>query len=145
MISNFCVDKKLLADFDWKAIVSEFIPHTEQLKYKYILNINGNTNCWNRLLWAMNSNSLCLFLRPKREDMCWYYHYFKTFGGFVYADETDWDETVRFFNKNPSIAQDLSAFQQKQSAPFTNLSTHLSYFKRIAEFYNRLYQRRRNV
>ena len=139
VITNFCVDKKVLKDFDWESLGSDYIPYNEQLKYKYILNINGNTNCWDRLLWAMNSNSLCIFLRPKREDMCWYYHYFKTFGGFVYADETDWEASVRFFNKNPSVAEKLSLFQKEQSAPFTKVSAHLSYFKRIVEFYNKLY------
>jgi hypothetical protein len=139
-ITNFCVDTDLLKDFDWKSIESDYITPEEQLKYKYILNINGNTNCWDRLLWSMNSNSLCLFLRPKREDMCWYYHYFKTFGGFVYADETDWDESVRFFNKNPSTAEKLSKFQKKQSEPFNNLAAHLEYFGNFVEFYNKLYQ-----
>jgi hypothetical protein len=139
VISNFCVDKKVLQDYDWKSLGSDFISYDEQLKYKYILNINGNTNCWDRLLWAMNSNSLCLFLRPKREDMCWHYHYFKTFGGFVYADETDWEASVRFFNQNPSVAKKLSGFQKEQSDTFVKTENHVAYFKKIVSFYNKVY------
>ena len=140
VISNFCVDKKLLEGWSWESIESDFIPVATQLKYKYIFNINGNTNAWDRLPWAMNSNSLCLFLRPKREDMCWHYHYYKTFGGFVYVDETDWEASVEFFNANPSIAKKLALFQQEQSATFVSVYNHVSYFSKILKFYNELYQ-----
>ena len=81
-ITNFFMDgspnghAEYLEKYDWKKIEGGFVPTSDQLKYKYIFNINGNTNCWDRLPWAMNSKSLCLFLRPTREDMCWHYHYF---------------------------------------------------------------------
>jgi hypothetical protein len=144
-ITNFFMDgspnghSQYLEKYEWKKIESEFIPYSKQLKYKYIFNINGNTNSWDRLPWAMNSNSLCLFLRPKREDMCWHYHYFKTFGGFVYVDETDWEASVEFFNANPSVAKKLVLFQQKQSATFVSLENHINYFAQILAFYNKLY------
>ena len=140
VISNFCLDKEVLKGLDWQSIESDFIPHTTQLKYKYIFNINGNTNSWDRLPWAMNSNSLCLFLRPKREDMCWHYHYFKTFGGFVYVDETDWEASVEFFNKNPSIAKKLALFQQERSSTFVSVKNNVKYFMKMLKFYNKLYQ-----
>jgi len=145
-ITNFFMDGapnghgEYLKQYDWKKIEGDFLPPSEQLKYKYIFNINGNTNSWDRLPWAMNSNSLCLFLRPKREDMCWHYHYFKTFGGFVYVDETDWEASVEFFNKNPSIAEKLALFQQEQSAPFVSVENHVKYFVKILAFYNKIYR-----
>ena len=140
VINNFCVDKKVLEGHDWKSIESDFIPHPIQLKYKYIFNINGNTNCWDRLLWAMNSNSLCLFLRPKREDMCWHYHFFKTFGGFVYVDETDWEASVKYFNENPSVAEALSINQREQSSGLVSIEAQISYCCKILKFYNNLYE-----
>ena len=133
-------DPERFQDFDLEPIQSDFISQGEQLSYKYIFNINGNTNSWDRLPWAMNSKCLCLFLRPKREDMCWHYHYFKTFGGFVYVDETDWEASVEFFNANPSVAKKLALFQQKQSATFVSVENHVRYFTKILKFYNELYQ-----
>jgi hypothetical protein len=140
-ISNFCVETELLSEFEWQKIKSDYIPYTEQLEHKYIFNINGNTNCWDRLLWAMNSNSLCLFLRPKREDMCWHYHYLKAFGGFVYVDETDWEGAVSFFNKNPNIADKLSKFQQQQTSEIVKTTSSLDYFAKVIKFYNDLYNK----
>ena len=138
-ITNFCVDKKHLEGFDWETIQADFISPKDQLKYKYIFNINGNTNCWDRTLWAMNSNSMCLFLTPKREDMSWYYHYFKTFGGFVYVDETDWESTIDFFNNNEDKALEIINNQKKLSKPFSDIKTHKYYFENILNNYNKVY------
>ena len=135
-------DPERLVDFDWQSIQCDFIPQGKQLQYKYIFNINGNTNSWDRLPWAMNCKCLCLFLRPKREDMCWHYHYFKTFGGFVYVDETDWEASVEFFNANPSIAEKLALFQQKQSSAFVSVKNNVKYFAKMLKFYNDTYGRK---
>lgn len=47
----------------------------QQLRYQVILNINGNSTSWERLLWAMASNSLCVFVKPfdGEEMYSWYY------------------------------------------------------------------------
>lgn len=46
-----------------------------QLVYQVILNIDGNSTSWERLLWAMASNSLCVYVKPfDGEAMSsWYY------------------------------------------------------------------------
>lgn len=49
-------------------------PHisvAEQLSYKYILSIDGNTACWDRVPWVLHSNSL--LLKHESQHMCWYY------------------------------------------------------------------------
>jgi hypothetical protein len=47
----------------------------EQLQNQVILNIDGNSTSWERLLWAMASNSLCVYVKPfDGEAMSsWYY------------------------------------------------------------------------
>lgn len=47
----------------------------EQLNYQVILNIDGNSTSWERLLWAMASNSLCVYVKPFDGEamMSWYY------------------------------------------------------------------------
>lgn len=46
-----------------------------QLLSQVILNINGNSTSWERLLWAMASNSICVFVKPfdGEEMYSWYY------------------------------------------------------------------------
>lgn len=143
-ITNFFMNtpnghSEFLQKYDWKQIEKSFISPSEQLKYKYIFNINGETNCWDRLLWAMYSNSLCLYLTPKRNDMSWYYHYFKSFGGFTFIDEIDWEASVNWFNKNPEACKDLVEKQKKFSSPFVKPKTHYNYLKQILHKYNSIY------
>ena len=128
-----------LEKYDWKKIQGGFVAPSDQMKYKYIFNINGETNCWDRLLWAMYSNSLCLYLTPKRHDMSWYYHYFKTFGAFLHVDEIDWEATVNWLNENPSVAEKLSKKQTKFAKPFVTPKIHQSYLKGIITKYNSVY------
>ena len=47
----------------------------EQLQSQVILNIDGNSTSWERLLWVMASNSLCVFVKPfdGEEMYSWYY------------------------------------------------------------------------
>lgn len=47
----------------------------DQLEHQVILNIDGNSTSWERLLWAMASNSLCVYIKPFDGEMMmsWYY------------------------------------------------------------------------
>jgi hypothetical protein len=47
----------------------------QQLRYQVILNIDGNSTSWERLLWAMASNSLCVYVKPFDGEAMysWYY------------------------------------------------------------------------
>ena len=41
-----------------------------QCKYRYIINIDGNTTAWDRVPWILNSNSVLLMKNSKNK--CWY-------------------------------------------------------------------------
>ena len=144
-ITNFFMDvvpnghSEYLKEYDWKKIQGDFLAPYKQMEYKYIFNINGETNCWDRFLWAMYSNSLCLYLSPKRNDMSWYYHYLKSFGGFTFIDEIDWEASINWFNNNPEICKDLVEKQKEFSRPFVKLKTHYNYLKQILYKYNDIY------
>jgi len=147
-ITNFFTQQpnghsEYLEAYDWESVESPFIIPEDQLKHKYILNINGETNCWDRLLWAMGSNSLCLYLRPKRGDMSWYYHYLHSFGGFCYIDEIDWEGTVSYLNNNPEIAEKLNKRQQEIVKPLLNITNHLKYLQETFTEYNSIYNGRK--
>ncbi len=139
-ITNFCqIDEKQFEDFDISPIKSDTISFEEQLKYKYILNINGNSTAWDRLLWVMASNSICLFLKPEVRQYSWYYHIFDLLGGLTYVGMDDWQETINFLEKNPELFDFLNQNQKRLASQIANAGNQFFYFKEIFESYNRCY------
>ena len=115
-ITNFLqIKKETLEKYNYQEVEKGFIPPEEQIKYKYIFNISGNTTCWDRLLWILASNSLAVCLKPKAnqiEQMSWYYHYFDVISPLVWVDENNWEETIDFLNLNPAFANELNERQK---------------------------------
>lgn len=58
----------------------------EQLTYKYIASIDGNTACWDRPVWITKSNSI-LFQYPTQYEM-WYSAYMRHHTHYVQVDES---------------------------------------------------------
>lgn len=58
----------------WKEFtIDRPISISDQLKFKYLVNINGNATCWSRFLWQMASNSLCVKIRTNDDYVEWFY------------------------------------------------------------------------
>ena len=55
--------------------IDNYISVYSQLTYKYVMNVEGNTYCWDRLPWIMNSSSLMFWYKPEGETVIegWYY------------------------------------------------------------------------
>ena len=73
-ISNFVqinMDEMKNEHPNYNKFASNNISIQEQLKYKYIINVDGNTCAWDRVPWILNSNSL--LLKKKSTQKCWYY------------------------------------------------------------------------
>jgi len=49
----------------------------DQLEYKYLLNINGSVSSWDRFVWQMASDSVCMYLKPKTYWKEWYFPLFE--------------------------------------------------------------------
>ena len=51
---------------DWpnfeRYVQPHFIPHSEQMKHKFLVNIDGYAACYSRLYWQMASNSIPVYL-----------------------------------------------------------------------------------
>lgn len=96
-----CVHKKS-KDEVWH---KSFMSVAEQLKYKFILSIEGNDVATN-LKWIMASNSLCFMVKPKFET--WFmegllvpgYHYVE-----LKNDYSDLEEKVNYYIHNPDEAE----------------------------------------
>ncbi|MCL7763072.1 lipopolysaccharide biosynthesis protein [Polaribacter sp. Z014] len=86
---------------------TNFISIKEQLKYKFILSIEGNDVATN-LKWIMSSNSLCFMPKPKFET--WYmegklrpnHHYV-----LIKDDYSDMEEKMNFYSKNIEEAEKI--------------------------------------
>lgn len=71
-IANRTIDMNLRQYFHSPAINKEnivapnWIERNEMLKYKYVIDIDGNTSTWDATAWKLNSNSVIL-----KVDSCW--------------------------------------------------------------------------
>jgi mRNA-degrading endonuclease HigB of HigAB toxin-antitoxin module len=71
-IHNLCQhnEEDWLKKYDFiSKILHSSISISDQLKYKIVVNIDGNTTCWSRLYWQMNSNSLPVYINKTESDI----------------------------------------------------------------------------
>ena len=93
----------------------------EQLKYKFILSIEGYDVATN-LKWIAQSNSVCFMTKPKVES--WFmegclipdFHYV-----LLKDDYSDLEEKVEFYISNPGQAEEISRNLQKYYSGFSDL------------------------
>lgn len=114
-----------------------FMSVQEQLRYRYILSIEGNDVATN-LKWIMASQSLCLMTQPKFET--WLMegllqaevHYVH-----LQDDYSDLDEKLTFYRKNPAAAEKIIANANRWMQPFLDekleLITQLLVLKKYFE------------
>lgn len=111
-----CTDKHSVG----KLYHKDFMGIKEQLKYKYILSIEGYDVATN-LKWIMHSNSLCLMRKPRFET--WYMegalkpdeHYV-----LLKDDYSDLPEKIAYYQHNPQQAERIIANAQAYFASFLN-------------------------
>lgn len=108
----------------------------EQLSYQVILNINGNSTSWERLLWAMASNSLCVFIKPfdGEEMYSWYYPLLEITGCVPFVE---YDRLEKFMENDFSSdywQQKIAA--QKEFAIFvSDLSVQAKFLEMVFKEY----------
>jgi len=142
-----------VAQMDESAIVSSYpsthslflkkdiIPVKSHYDYRYLVNIAGNTCCWNRLPMIMNSNSL--LLNVYNTDICWYYpalhegvNYVpvKLCGDMLY-------KTIQYYDANPLEAQIIVRNAHKFVNQFLSKTSSILYttnlFENIAHYYKK--------
>lgn len=52
-----------------ESYIHPMISVPDQLKYKIVINIDGNTVCWSRLYWQMKSNSIPLYINKTQSEI----------------------------------------------------------------------------
>lgn len=118
-----------------------FLSIKEQLKYKFILSIEGIDVATN-LKWIMSSNSLCFMPKPRFET--WYmegalvpnFHYV-----LIEDDYSDVEEKINFYSKNTDKAEEIltnakqwtDQFKDKKLEKLISILVMNSYFKRTEQ------------
>ncbi len=97
-----------------------FMSIAEQLRYRYVLSIEGNDVATN-LKWIMASNSLCFMRKPRYET--WFMegslqpgvHYVQ-----LLDDHSDLEEKIDYYNAQPLAAQQIVRNANAYAAQFFN-------------------------
>lgn len=124
-----------------ESIAHPYISIEDQLKYKYILNVNGNTTSWERLIWALCSNSICVFLKPpsQQDEISWYYHIFDIFRPFIYLDELSVENFIIGSDILQEFLINLKKDQKILGETLAQSSFHAVYYSNVLMNYNKIY------
>jgi hypothetical protein len=121
-------------------IKENFLSIQDQLKHKIILNIDGNSTSWERPLWAMASNSLCVYVNPfhEYEFESWFYSMMDylnimpkiSIDNFEFFIDNDFDDP---------FWQDINEKQKIFGKFVGNISNQILYFSNLLYYYNKQY------
>ena len=123
------------------SITHPYISIKDQLKYKYILNVNGNTTSWERLIWALASNSICIFLKPpvQQDEISWYYHIFDIFRPFIFLDEFSVENFMLGSDSFNEFLINLKKDQKILGESLASPNFHAVYYSNVLMNYNKIY------
>lgn len=82
-------------------VLSENVPIFDHIKYRYLLDIDGNSCTYSRLYWILLSNCVCI--KQITENEQWYYKGIKPFEHYlpVNSDLSDLFEVLAWAKENP--------------------------------------------
>lgn len=130
---------RLAGKVDSAGISSPPMSLGEQLQSQVILNINGNSTSWERLLWAMASNSLCVFVKPfdGEEMYSWYYPLLEITGCVPFVE---YDRLEKFMENDFSTDYwQLKIAAQKEFAVFvSDLSVQSKFLEMVFKEYAKI-------
>ena len=121
-------------------ITAERTTPKDQLAYKYIAYINGNTVSGDRMMWQLASNSLLIQVKPKENenDYIWYHSFLNHLNILPTFNEDTFLEDFNKFKKEADI-EDLIKKQQYFAAIILDSGFQMLYTKEALEKYNELY------
>lgn len=117
-----------------KEIKSDFISKEEQLKYKYILSIDGNTNAWDRPVWVMNSNSVLLKYSYQNTHNGWYYPLLKENKHYISVNEDNIEEKFLFLEKNENVCNEITSNANEFVKEYCTYDSALEYIKKLYSY-----------
>ncbi len=117
----------------------------EQRRYRYCINIDGNTTSWDRMIWVFQGNNI--LLKKKSDNENWYYSLMEKGKQYVeFEDGEDLNLKIevlnRMFERNPEKISELIRTQKEFVEDYLNPLGHITYtcalFQYISEKFNNL-------
>lgn len=140
-IANFLPrsnEESFFEGIDKNSIRAPFMDYTEQLGYKYILDIYGHSVAWDRSCWAIPSNSILISIQPNLQESIpsrlWYSKFIENHNIVPSVTESSLlnDLKLSKLDKYLSI--------QQEWAPFIfSIEALRDYMKKFLVRYNSLY------
>ena len=116
-----------------KDIITKKLPISDQLHYKYILDIDGESVSWDKIPWGMASNCYLVHLKSEHHYHTWYYSFIMKYG--IMPDLTE-EEVLDFkVNYDP----ETKAKQKLLASFILDPETHYEYLRRVLIQYNKIY------
>jgi hypothetical protein len=136
--------------------ISKVFPHYQQFmksdlsiqdqrQYRYIINVDGNTTSWDRLVWVYQGNNI--LIKQKSENMGWYYPFMEMGKHYVeYTSPADLHLKIevmeRMWQRNPNRLHELMKTQREFLQNYLSPLAHLTYtcmlFHEISKKYREL-------
>jgi len=115
----------------YKEFMREYMKEEAQMKYLYIISIDGNAPAWNRVPWILNSNSVLLMKRSPKVN--WYYGLMKE--GEHYLGFDDPEEIHEYIDTlNISELEKITENAQKFVREVISFDKQQYYMMKIIEF-----------
>lgn len=89
-------------------IRGHFVSPSDSLKYKYLVDVDGNTCAWDRLYWSLLSNSVVF--KQKSTEREWYYSILKPYEHFIpiASDCSDLPMKIEWAKSHDAEARQIS-------------------------------------
>lgn len=109
----------------------------QRSEYRYILDIDGNTCSWDRIVWIMKSNCICL--KKKSENINWYYPLLeKNKYYYEFNSPEELNTLIQKLNKMSKKNRILIRKNIRESKHFVSTylskSSHLHYFGQLLHY-----------
>ena len=121
--------RKVYARFDDMLMAP--IPQQAQYAYKYLLNLDGNTACWDRLMWIASSKSLAFKYNSKH--VLWYYPLFQEGTHFMGVDKDTMLQKFTYCQSNPVHAKWMVSNANVLAQNYANHLAAVLYTARLFE------------
>jgi|694.fasta_scaffold05623_13 hypothetical protein len=121
-------------------IISDPLSTQDQLKYKYILYIYGNSVSTDRLLWNLASNSITIQVEPLpcEYDYIWYHHFLLQQNLIPSLSENNFIEDFNNLLTNTNLSE-LKIKQQNFANILIDKKINIQYTKEVLVKYNTIY------
>ncbi len=130
------IEKKLKEEQLNGNIFSEYISIQDQLKYKIILNIDGHTTSWERPLWIMASNSICINIKPYKIFESWYSDLLYFYQAIPELDLNSIDYFISQNNFETDFWKNLKNKQKFIAEKISNIDNQMLYLNSVIKYYN---------